>query len=1342
MTKVPMPVCRIQDGQMMRDNRIMRTDRPGGNIRLFLCKMKKKKKEVENMKSKYRFRRILSGVMAAVTILSTVISPLTVYASEEPKAAEPPAYESVKDQLDENEVVKATDLELEVGQDFDVSTDFTNLEIKDESKVKVTFQKAENDAGENFSTSHADTYHAVYYVEPVNQNHPVYQIGRNLIVKEPVTAAQSEPQTEQAVTEEDTGSDDEEAASQEETETVPVETEIVEPETAESETEEPEETEPEFQGGLSESEFDAALEEAETENTTDKESGLTLSDVLEQAGEQDIDLMAMEDGETVSFTAVNTSTRATQDVDVTRGTAYYYADYGLGSYVTYKYTVKFGNVSATAYCVQPSKAGPGDGVYKITKLGDSKALAKVCYYGTKASGENGFFSEKHPDFSAGKQFIIVHLAASYANNSSDAFSGTNATGQALAMELYNYCMSQPEIPEVDMSFSNADVTAYISGNSQRTEASLAGAVFEVYAAEDIYTADHQKDENGNRYLEYAKDTLVATVTTDETGSAVVENLPLGKYRVEEKKTPEGYTWNAKGEEVTFTYAGQDTPVVDEEVTFTNERQKVSITVEKQDAETGSTVAGATFGLYNKNEIKSGDKIIVKADTLLQEITSDEKGQAHFTLDLPLGTYYVKEISAPDGFVSSDEILEFDATYQGQDIPTIKLKSVKKNQPTTIEVTKSDLTTGVELNGASLSVLDKDGNVIDSWTSVKDEPHVIKYLTVGKTYTLRESLAPLGYLKTTDVEFTVQDTAKVQKVEMKDDVPKALLIVNKKGEFLDKITLLDNVKGVVEHLFEYITGSLSDVTFEIYAAEDIKAADGVSPDYYAKDELVATVTTDANGVAEVSDLPVGKYYVKEVGTAYGYVLDEEPRYVDLSYRDQDTPVVVYDEDWQNNRQKVKVNVLKKEKDTDRVLKGGIFGLYTRNDILSASGKVLMEADTLIELKTTDVDGKISFIADLPIDGTYYVKELYAPDGFVTTGEEQEFVFEYQGDKEAEASYEFVFEDEPTTVELSKTDLTTGEELPGARLQLTDENGAVVEEWTSTKEPHIIKELVVGKSYTLTENKPADGYATAESITFTVENTAEIQKQVMEDDVTKVKISKTDITGDNEIEGAKLTITDENGNIVETWTSGKEPHYIEKLPIGKYTLKEEQAPNGYVVAEEITFEVADTAEIQKVAMKDDTAKGRLIIEKTDKDTGAALKDAEFELRDADGKVVETLTTDENGHATSGLLAIGTYKDGKFDKAATYYLVETKAPEGYQLDETKHEVTFTYVDDKTPVIEVIQKVTNEKLPEDTPFVSNPKTGDDTNLWIPALCLILSAGGLIGMGVASRRKKKKGGR
>ncbi|WP_330675072.1 thioester domain-containing protein, partial [Blautia obeum] len=126
-------------------------------------------------------------------------------------------------------------------------------------------------------------------------------------------------------------------------------------------------------------------------------------------------------------------------------------------------TVKFGNVSATAYCVQPSKPGPGSGTYTINKVGDGKALAKVCYYGTKASGDDGFFTEEngYGNLSAGARFILVHLAASYANGSGDAFSGANSTAQNLAMKLYNYCISQPEIPDVAMSFSDADVKAYV-----------------------------------------------------------------------------------------------------------------------------------------------------------------------------------------------------------------------------------------------------------------------------------------------------------------------------------------------------------------------------------------------------------------------------------------------------------------------------------------------------------------------------------------------------------------------------------------------------------------------------------------------------------------------------------------------------------------------------------------------------------------------------------------------------------------------------------------------------------------------------------------------------------------
>lgn len=2135
-----------------------------------------------------------------MTILTTVMTPLTSYAAEmPPEDKKPPLYEEVKDFLDKDEVVKAEDLELDYGSSFDVKIDFTKIEIPDNLKVKVTFEEAKNEAGEDFDVNKSDTYKAVYYVEPVNQEHPKYQISRKLIVKEaPQTEAQTEVQSESQDNGGDSGeetADDGEADSEtsgyealvgiEILELPPVETEyLVETEDVEieammeTETDETElaaETEGEMETSvddsvadegyqLTEEEFDAELEATEDQETVDPETGITLSEVMEEAIEQDINLSELEIGETITFEmpmllAASAET-GSQSVDITRGSWYYYSDYGLGSYQTAPYHVKWGGISATAYCVQPSKSGPDDGKYTITKLSDSKTLAKVCYYGTKASDENGFFDEKHPDFSTGKRFIITHIAAAYANGSSDWDSGTNSTGRNLAMELYNYCVSMPEIPDVEMSFSDDDVKAYVEGKIQRTkeitfsadklqtvtfklpagvklvnvttgktsaagaeveisggthfyltapmsqatdvsesfstkmrgsidkeysaykittgsssqdlalvfgegvgnekyinfkvswlkecyvsivkknadtskavagaiygiysdeactnlikqmpatdangasqvmiektqdtvylkeisvpagyvldakayninlvvgetttknvtdkeqyanltiykegevltganvtdsgvvfqytkqrlkgavynvyagaditsadgtviykkdalvkeglttgedgsatlqnlhlgtyvvtetkapadyvckgesktitlsyagqsvevavgnvtfsndrqkasvsvmkqddttknplaggiyglyaaediadvsgnvvvrkdtliekattgndgnavyqadlpinhnyyvkevqapenyfrnsdavftfnfkytndkqtsvafsytfanehvnatiqlvkkdketgsnpqgdavfegavygvyaredivhpdgktgvlykagsqvatmtvdkagnasvedlylgkyyvkeitaptgylldeheydvecsyegdqvitverntesseqvikqpfevikaanngktdadllkgagfsawlvsslktnadgsydfssadpvvitadgktemftdakgyacsialpygkyivretttphnydpvddfyvtitdnkpntpqtwrvlldkefeaklkvikkddeskrsvliagtefkiydldnqkyveqvtsypvvkthksyftdaqgylilpnnlkignyrieevtapdgytlntnyveisvdantaylqdsvsgdtiievvyenhpvkgelnvykkgemvtgydgekfiyeEQFLAGAVFEVYAAENIYTADFQKDGDGNRLLEYAEGELVTTITTDASGLAAASDLPLGKYLVKEKNAPEGFVLNATSQEVNFEYADQNTAVITQPVTFTNDRQKVSITVEKQDAENEATVAGAEFALYNKADITNAQgEVICQADTELQKMVSDTNGQAVFTVDVPLGEYYVKETKAPAGFVSSDEILTFEAAYQGQDIPVIYLKQIKKNEPTTVEFTKSDITTGVELDGAYLQVLDKDGNVIDSWTSVKDQPHVLKRLTAGETYILREEIAPYGYLKATDVEFTVGDTAEVQKVEMKDEVPTALLIVNKKGEFLDKVTLLDNAKGTVEHLFEYITGSLTEVTFEVYAAEDIKAADGVSEDYYKADELITTITTDENGIAQVGDLPVGKYYVKEVGTAYGYVLDDEPRYVDLTYRDQNTPVVVYDEDWQNNRQRVVVQVLKKEKDSDRVLEGGIFGLFAAEDIKSASGKVLIEADEIIELKSTDAEGKITFVADLPIDGKYYVKEVYAPDGFVTTEEKQEFIFEYAGDQETTVTYEFTFENEPITVEITKADLATSEEIPGAHLKVTDKDGNVIDEWVSETEPHVIKELVVGKTYTLTETKPADGYVTAESIEFVIENTAEVQKHQMLDDVTKVQISKTTITGDTEIPGAKITILDEDDQVVAEWTSTNEPHYIEKLPIGKYTLREVQAPKGYIISNDVTFEVADTGEVQMVVMKDDTAKGKVLINKIDADNEEPLKGVEFELRDSNGKVLEKLVTDAAGHAESGLYEIATYKNGEFGEPLKYYLVETKTLDGYELDSTQHEIVFEYVDQNTPIIEVTKNLTNKEKPQEpgtpgTPTTSNPKTGDETNLWLPIL-LMLGAGSLAAGILFGSRKKKK---
>ena len=871
------------------------------------------------------------------------------------------------------------------------------------------------------------------------------------------------------------------------------------------------------------------------------------------------------------------------------------------------------------------------------------------------------------------------------------------------------------------------------------ETSLEGAEFEIYAAEDIFTPDHQVDEQGNRHVIYAKDTLVKTVTTNKNGEAVIKDLPLGKYRVKETKAPSGFALNPDSQEVSFIYKDQNTPEIEEKLEFSNERQKVELSVEKQDAETGKALKGATFGLYNKEAISSGDKVIVKADTLLQEITSNEKGKAAFTLDLPLGRYYVKELQAPAGYVSSDEILEFDATYQGQDVKTIKLKSVKKNRPTTVEVTKADITTGTELDGASMSVLDKDVNVIDSWTSVKDSPHVIKRLQVGKTYILREELAPYGYLRATDVEFTISDTAEVQKVKMEDEVPVARLLVNKKGEFLDSVSLLDNAKGMIEHLFNYVTGNLTDVTFNVYAAEAIRAADGVSADYYAADELVGSITTDGNGIAQMDNLPLGRYYIVEKETSHGYVLDNEPRYVDLTYRDQDTPLVTYSADWQNARQRVQVEVLKKEKDSDKVLSGAIFGLYAADDIVSSKGKVLLAKDTLIELKTTDEEGKIQFVADLPVDSRYYIKELAAPDGYVTDQEPQEFTFEYQGSGTSVAEYAFTFEDEQTTVELSKADLTDKKELPGASLKVTDEDGNTVDEWVSKEEAHIIKGLIVGKKYKMTETKPADGYVTAESIEFTVENTKEVQKHQMLDDVTKVEISKKDITDSSEVPGAKLIILDKDGKKVESWTSKDKPHMVEKLPVGKYTLREEQAPDGYLIAEDVKFTVKDTGKVQKVKMKDAHPYGKLVIKKTDSTSKAALSGAEFELREKEsGKVVEKLVTDKTGTATSGKIPIATYKNGKVEKTVEYILVETKAPNGYELSSKKEEIRFEYKDGKTKVIEIVKEIKNTKSPSgSTPTGNSPKTGDSTNIWLPILLAVLSA---CGIGGVIWYKKKKG--
>lgn len=412
---------------------------------------------------KGKVKKALSGLLSLLAVFTSVMQPMTLYAAEPEKPgyeAQYPVLEQVIELLDQEEIVTAEDYEVERGSSFDVTSDFSGLKISDE-KVRVVFHEAKNEAGENYDGNRAGTYKAVYFVEPVS-GHPSYHICRNILVKEPAREKQSEKSSDHSGNSTEGGdseSEDEDSEPQPQTETeAPAEKET---KSVLDETE-----------VLTEKDLDAALKEVKQQETVDTESGLSLGEVLLQATEQGVDIQKLDTGESVSFTAVSAhagAAKSSQAVTITQGKYYYYADYGLGSYVTCPFTVSFGNVKATAFCIEPSKPGPGSGTYQITKLEGNRELAKVCYYGTEAAGKSCFFAKHHTDFPEGKRLIVTHLAASYANGSSDAFYGTNSTGQELAMELYNYAVGQPDIPDVEMSFSDADVTAYVDGNQQRTK---------------------------------------------------------------------------------------------------------------------------------------------------------------------------------------------------------------------------------------------------------------------------------------------------------------------------------------------------------------------------------------------------------------------------------------------------------------------------------------------------------------------------------------------------------------------------------------------------------------------------------------------------------------------------------------------------------------------------------------------------------------------------------------------------------------------------------------------------------------------------------------------------------
>ena len=465
----------------------------------------------------------------------------------------------------------------------------------------------------------------------------------------------------------------------------------------------------------------------------------------------------------------------------------------------------------------------------------------------------------------------------------------------------------------------------------------------------------------------------------------------------------------------------------------------------------------------------------------------------------------------------------------------------------------------------------------------------------------------------------------------------------------------------------------------------------------KGALMQITDTDGKVFAEwtsngntrcITNIPAGSYVLKETASPDGYVIAAQ-----ISFTIDRYNRVTVDDIKTLSTDSNGVSTITMIDDTTKVslTKFDITG----NKELAGALMQIIDKDGCIIDEWTSTNESHYIEAVLKAGESYILHEVSAPTGYVLAND---ISFTVSTDGSVD---KVNMTDDITKVSVTKYNITGEKEISGAKLQVIDIEGNIIDEWISSDVAHEINGVLKASGeYILHEEISADGYVIANDVSFVVDDKGEITKVYMYDDTTKVKISKRDITNDEELAGAFLQVIDKDGNIVDEWISTNEPHYIEALLISgeTYTLHETIPAEGYVVADDVTFTVNDKGEVTEVKMYDDTTK--VHITKLDITTKKELPGAKLQIIDGE-TIVEEWTSTDKAHIIEGKLIAG----------KEYTLREITAPKGYEIsDDIKFKVnedgsvtSVVMYDEHTP-----DTSTHIQTPKTSiPFIGNPQTG-----------------------------------